>query len=253
MDNICVVFVCDKNYMNQFDKTYNSLINKGKYTGDVTLIIGDDLDETIVREAYKHVNVIRFNNFNFNDDFMEMFNNLDRDAMWKDKLFQYHKIHMFDRYFKKWDYIFYIDCGVNICEPIQPIIDAREKNTLLAHSDAYPSYKWKLKVQFEKCATDSQRNVLSKLNDNFDLSLDYFQTTIMLFDTSLIHYFTKKNILDLAIEYPISCTNDQGIIALYFTNVENKWKQLPLHNTDKSLYYYDYLKRNESKYIMYKK
>ena len=50
---------------------------------------------------------------------------------------------------------------------------------------------------------------------------DYFQTTIMLYDTKII-----ENV----IEYPISITNDQGIIALYLTNIQPLFKQIKTDN-----------------------
>ena len=51
--------------------------------------------------------------------------------------------------------------------------------------------------------------------------------------------------------YPISITNDQGIIALYFTNIKPLFKQIKTHN--EILYFYDYLSRNKNnKYIILK-
>ena len=54
----------------------------------------------------------------------------------------------------------------------------------------------------------------------------------------------------LSLQYPISKTNEQGIMALYFTN-KNIWEQIKIKN--EKTYYYDYLKRNKKdKYIMTK-
>jgi hypothetical protein len=252
--SLCVVFVCNKKYLDQFNKTYKQLRTIGNYNGEVTLVIGNDLSEQEILESNNNLNVIKFPDFEFDESFMSIFNNLNRPGMWKNKIFQYHKFHLFDLYFKKWDYIFYIDSGINIKQSIQPLIDCKKKDTLLAHSDAYPTYQWKLNHQFNKCTNENQKNLFNELNNKFDLNIDYFQTTIMLYDTSIIHYNLKQNIYKLSLEYPISFTNDQGIIALYFTNIDKKWEQIPLHNNDKSLYYYDYLKRNGNyKYIMTKR
>ena len=80
---------------------------------------------------------------------------------------------------------------------------------------------------------------------------DYFQTTIMLYDTKIIQNDTYDNLLNLLIQYPISMTNDQGIIALYFTAVQPLFKQIKTHHEDQ--YFYDYLSRNyNNKYIMLK-
>ena len=85
----------------------------------------------------------------------------------------------------------------------------------------------------------------------YDLDIDYFQTCVMLYDTNIIHKDTFKNLYELIIKYPISGTNDQGIIALYFTNIEKKYEQIPIK--DDNIYFYDYLPRNQNnKYIMLK-
>lgn len=87
--------------------------------------------------------------------------------------------------------------------------------------------------------------------NTYNLNDDYFQTTIMLYDTKIIENDTYDNLLNLLIEYPISITNDQGIIALYFTNIQPLFKQIKTHN--EILYFYDYLSRNKNnKYIMLK-
>ena len=59
---------------------------------------------------------------------------------------------------------------------------------------------------------------------------DYFQTTIMLYDTKIIENDTYDILLNLLIEYPISITNDQGIIALYLTNIQPLFKQIKTDN-----------------------
>ena len=162
-------------------------------------------------------------------------------------MFQYHKLHLFNVFFKNWDYIFYLDCGITIFSDISPILNEITENTLLAHSDAYPTYEWKLHNQFDKNNTD----YFTKLNNSFNLNIDYFQTTIMLYDTSIIENTTYTNLLNLLFEYPISITNDQGIIALYFTNIKPLFKQIKTHN--ENTHFYDYLSRAyNNKYIMLK-
>ena len=82
------------------------------------------------------------------------------------KKFQWHKLYLFNSYFKQWKYIFYIDCGMNIYKEIQPLIDCKKENILLAHSDAYPSYKWKLSRQLDETN-----------NEYFEIKNDWFKNT----------------------------------------------------------------------------
>jgi hypothetical protein len=249
--NICVVFLCDKPYFNRFIYTCHQLITNGRYKGNICLVVGDDLnnDKLLDCDFIKNNNIIikHFSNIYFPNNFYFINNNIITDGRNITKKFQWHKLHLFNTFFKQWNYIFYLDCGITIFSDISPIINESTGDTLLAHSDAYPSYEWKLHTQFDKNNTD----YFTKLNNTFNLNIDYFQTTIMLYDTNIITDDTYNNLFNLSIEYPISKTNEQGIIALYFTNIKPLFKQIKTHN--ELTYFYDYLSRNKNnKYIMLK-
>jgi len=252
---ICTVFVCNKAYLNQFFITCNQLITHGKYNGNICLIIGDDLqfDKTLYNNDFiKNNNIIikHFPDIQFPKDFFVVNNNIKTDGRHLKKRFQWHKLHLFNVFFKQWDYIFYIDCGINIYSDISPILNEISENTLLAHSDSYPDYDWKLHVQFDK-TNEQSLYYFNQLNCLFNLNIDYFQTTMMLYDTQIIKKCTYDKLFKLAIEYPISNTNEQGILALYFTNLEPHFKQIKIQN--ETTFFYDYMSRNvNNKYIMLK-
>jgi hypothetical protein len=251
MTNICVVFLCDKAYFHKFIYTCNQLLTNGNYKGNICLIIGDDLnndellqDDMIIKN---NIFVKYFPNIQFPQDFLDVQYHINRPIHWNQKMFQYHKLHLFNTYFKQWDYIFYLDCGITIFTDIEPMIQECKTNTLLAHSDAFPTYQWKLHNQFDKDRTD----YFTKLNNTYELNIDYFQTTTMLYDTNIIQENTYDELLHLLLEYPISITNDQGIIALYFTNNKPFFQQIKTNNDE--TFFYDYLSRNKKyKYIMLK-
>ena len=251
MDKYCVVFVCNKNYFDKFVNTCNQLITKGKYKGNICLVIGSDLqgDKVLECDFIRNNNIIiqYFPNIYFTKEFLEVNNKINCGGSNITKRFQWHKLNLFNVFFKKWNYILYLDCGINIFDDISPILEDATNNTLLAHSDSYPTYEWKLNNQFDKSIAD----YFSKLNNKYDLNIDYFQTTIMLYDTNIIESDTYDNLLNLSQEYPISRTNDQGIIALYFTNIKPLFKQIKIRN--EYTHFYDYLRRSkENKYIMVK-
>ena len=245
----CVVFVCDTAYFPKFVNTCNQLVNAGDYHGDICLIIGDDLvgSELLNCDVIRNnrVDVRHFPNFTFPADVLATMGAIPRDPMWMRKLFQFHKYHVFDTYFRKWSRILYLDCGITILGPIAPILEAFVPGKIAAHSDAYPTYEWKLSDQFGK--VEPHYTLLSEL---YDLSCDYFQTTIMYFDTALITDGLSRYLYYLTCMFPISITNDQGIIALHFTN-RGLFRQIRLRNTD--TFFYDYLRRNPGyRYIMLK-
>lgn len=245
--NECVVLLCNKKYFPKFLKTVDQLLTKGKYHGDICLIIGNDLvgDDLLNSSVIvkNHIEVKHFPDLQFPDRFLE----IARTFPLYNKIFQYHKLHLFNSFFKQWKTILYIDCGMNIYSDIRQIMETRQQNVLLAHSDAYPDYSWKLHGQFSKQDVD----IYNKLSSKFNLDVDYFQTTMMLYDTDIIHDHTFEDLYNLAVEYPICLTNDQGVIALYFTGVVNVWKQIPIRNQE--TFFYDFHKRDANhKYVMVK-
>lgn len=250
-NKFCVVFICDKAYFNKFIDTCSQLLTKGRYNGNICLVIGDDLHNN---ELLKHplitgnnIIVKYFPTIQFSADFHVTNNKIKSDGRNLTKKFQWHKMHLFNTFFKQWNYIFYLDCGLTIFSDISPITDQITENTILAHSDAYPSYQWKLHTQFDT----ENMEYFTKLNAKYDLNIDYPQTTIMLYDTKIIEPDTYTNLIQLTEEYPISRTNEQGIMALYFTNITPAFKQLKTHNDQQ--YFYDYMSRNRShQYIILK-
>jgi hypothetical protein len=250
-ENVCVVFLCNKAYFNRFIYTCNQLVTNGNYNGPICLAIGDDLlnDSLLECDTIKQNNIViqHFPNVQFSDEFIRVNKNIRGDNRQITKKFQWHKIYLFDVFFKQWDYILYLDCGITIFSDISPIINEVEENTLLAHSDAYPTYKWKLRTQFDEYNTE----YFTPLDSMYDLNIDYFQTTMMLYDTRIIENDTLENLLHLSYEYPISKTNEQGIMALYFTNIQPHFKQIKTHN--ENTHFYDYLSRSpHNRYIMLK-
>tara|TARA_Y100000389_G_C17468150_1_gene527662 strand:- start:3317 stop:4132 length:816 start_codon:yes stop_codon:yes gene_type:complete len=258
--SLCVVFCCNQQYFNRFKLTHNQLISNGKYNGTVCLIVGDDL-KNIENDYYikKYNIIIKY----FPDlpilkkkTFLEIQKNLDRPKHWVQKLFQYHKFYLFHIYFKQWDYILYLDCGLSIFDNINPILNEKKQNTILANRDGVdnetcnnnpvtPGKGLKIGDQFVK-TTDIYNNLKSK----FVMNLPYFQTTLLLYDTKIIDNNTFNDINNLLLLYPISVTNDQGIIALYFTQVKPCWEQLRRKND--ITYFYDYVRCVDEKYIMVK-
>ena len=101
-------------------------------------------------------------------------------------------------------------------------------------ADSYPNYNTKLISQF-----DTSQNEINLLNSRFNLDDNrYFQTGLMFFNTDIIYDSMVNDILDLANLYPISITNEQGILNLYLQKFDIIAKELPEHINDKIIYYY---------------
>lgn len=246
MDSYCVAFVCNFRYLNKFFDTCKTLIDVGEYTGPIVLIVGNDINADALNnhpfiKVNKQIMVKQCNDIVFNKDVSAKMDQTNTQCgKFGYKLFQYHKYYLFTPFFKQWRYVFYIDCGAKIYNNIAPILKTATPDKLLAHSDSYPTYQWKLSYQFIN--TDGM---------DWNLETDYFQTTIMLFDTSIIEDDTFQQLYELTEKYPVSKTNDQGILNLYYHCIQKKWKQIDLG--DESTYYYDFnIRQSDKPYIMTK-
>jgi hypothetical protein len=235
---VCTVLLTNDKYFEKMLYTLDRILHYG-YNNDICIVVGDDLcnSNKLNHPLLQHSRIIikYFPDISFSETFLYKFKTITREAHWRDKIFQYHKFYLFNTFFKQWDFIFYIDAGTNVYSSIEPIINSYVPNKFLAHSDAYPSYEWKLRIQF------IEDSLFADLEQEYNLNVDYPQTTIMLYDTNLINDDTFNVLISLSERYPISKTNDQGIIALYVTNIKKCWEQIKLG--DDNTWYYDYIRR----------
>ena len=145
----------------------------------------------------------------------------------------------------------YIDSGVKIHGPLQRLINqCKESNVLYAHSDSYPQYEWKLERQF---CVDMDAELHKELKEVYDLTTNYFQSTIMMYHTSIIQDDTVNRLFELRDKFPFSFRNDQGIFNLHFLCERKIWRQLPI--ADERGYLYDYHNRlpiPKEKYLLLK-
>ena len=153
----------------------------------------------------------------------------------------YNKFHIFDTFFRQWDIVFYLDAGARIHGSLERMKNACEPvNCIYAHSDAYPTYEWKLSTQF---CLDMFKSVIEKVQmlGTYNLSTDYFQGTMCIYDTKIIEDNSVDRLFELSEKYPIARRMDQGILNLYFLCERNLWKQIPIK--DDQGFLYDYMER----------
>ena len=158
MSENCIILMCNMPYLEYAKNTIQQLRVIGKYQDDIVLIIGEDL---------KNENV------NIENVIVKYFPELDRtdivnilkdkpisDGREINKVFQWQKIHIFDVYFKQWKKCMYIDVGMQIFNSVDKILNIDCGNNLVAHSDSYPTFEWKLKIQFDNVQFDNLYNEL---------------------------------------------------------------------------------------------
>jgi len=250
MDKICAVFIANNSFISEFKKSAQQLLNNGLFRGDIVLIIGDDLNEdVIISDSFfidNKIEIVKFKNIEFSNNTRNSLESVKTDGRNITKKFQWHKLHIFNVFFKKWDYVFYLDCGMKIHQDVSPILNLRKENSIVAQSDNIPDNGWNLGVQFDKT-----NPLFQSLNENFNLGIDYFQSGLMLFDSNLITDTLFDEFIKLVDEYPITKTNEQSYIALYFTNIKKVWCATPLGDEEK-YYYHPFRIGKDKNYIITK-
>ena len=236
--DLSICFVANFKYLyKNFPRIYQQLRTNGKYQGEIliitSLICPTFLIKNIIKD--KKITVFRFKKLKFNVKTEKILKNLNSNPnRHNTKRFQWQKLYLFNKKIKRWKYIFYLDINMHIHHDINDILAIRPQGKLFARADGYPDYKWKLSSQF-----DQTNKLYESLKNNFDLEINnYFQTGVLYFDTELISENTFGEIISILDEFPISVTNEQGILNLYFIFLRNKYKQLVEEVNGKISYYY---------------
>lgn len=245
---ICIVanFKYLKRHLNNF--TYE-LRTIGKFSGELILITHLFTPTFLfsVLRRDKNLTIIRKKNVKFSNNYKKIqlsFKPIDKPNRFKTKKFQWHKIYLFDYKMKNWDYIFYLDLNMHIHHDLNLVLNFKPKNIFSARADGYPNYINKLESQFQ-----NGNDFFDKLSKNYDLNIKtYFQTGVMYFDTSIINNNTFNEIVNLAEEYPISITNEQGILNIYFIFIKKIFNEL-INEVDNKLVYYYWVLPNKEIFI----
>jgi len=223
MKNIGIVLLANKEYIKYFDQIYNDLRLVGKFDGDIILLTDTQTNcKKITKIGDKNLIIKRFEKIKFPRITLRQLNKIQYGRN-KEKSFQWHKFYLFDKYFKNWDYIFYLDINMKIKNDINPLLEKNSQNTLFAPFDGYPDLDWKLRSQF-----DENNTLINELENSYDLeNPKYFQTGILFFDTNIINDDSFDNLIRLTNRFPISKNNEQGIMNLYFLYDIPVFKRLP--------------------------
>jgi len=244
MKKQCIITFCNEKYLEKAKNTIKQLREVGKYQDDIVLMIGNDLkDKNVIIDE---VIVKYFPDIDRSDIINLLKNKNVVDTKEIRLTFQWHKVHIFDTYFKQWEKCLCIDAGMHIFKPVDKIMNLDCTDKIIGHSDAYPTYEWKLSIQFNKIDFPE---LYAELESKYDLNIDYFQGGFLLFDTNILNENTKDDIIQLSNKYYSTRNNEQPILNLYFNCTKKIWKKLIIK--DDETYYYDYWERDNLKYSDY--
>lgn len=240
MKNNCVAVVGNFIYLYKYFPTfYQNLIKNGNYKGEV-IILTSILSPTFLISEIRNNNkitVLRFKKIKFSRAANNVLSSLSTGLepnRHKTKPFQWHKINLFSEKMKKWRFVFYLDINMTVHHDINKILNFYPENKLYVRSDGYPEFSTNLASQF-----DQTKKEYSNLKKLFNLDkIDYFQTGLIYYDTNLISKESIRNIVKLVEDFPISLTNEQGIMNLFVEKYNIKVEELPIDIGDYKSYYY---------------
>jgi hypothetical protein len=201
------VIISDNNYLEHSKSLFNSIKEIGEWDGDLCLIAN-----------------------NVNDELLEDFNKFGVEIVKKNiDNFYYANFFIFDTFFKKWDFIFYMDCDFTIFKNVNEIFSEDEMKSKCLYADIEPFKIYDYLCQgYKKNEKDKK---LSSLSNQYDLNRYGFNAGFLGFNTSLINENTLKDLINLKDniqEVNNHCTigSDQPVFNLYFINdfkpIENK-------------------------------
>ena len=251
-----LALVCNLTHINKAFETIIAARTQGQWIDDIVIVVPEDVYKiAAIRDIAMKIGIEFCVLPEINEkNLLGFWDNHKEHENYKyvnERHFQYQKFFLMHTFFKRWTNVFYLDAGIKIHGNLNRLRDkCTEKNILYAHSDSYPLYEMKLLQQF---CVEMDEEITNKLKSRYNLDCNYFQSTILIYDTNIIQPDTVSRLFQLKEEFPISSRNDQGIFNLHLLKERNLWKQLPL--VDEQVYLYDYHNRPgipKEKYLLLK-
>jgi hypothetical protein len=152
------------------------------------------------------------------------------------KLAQWNKLHLFDVWWRQWDRIIYLDAGMRVVGPVAPLLDIHYSGSLVAPDDSQPADNGnRLRCQFDWSANPAvSRKLIADFGESaFDSK--YFINCMWICDTAaIIKPNTVEDLVAAMNKYPVSLTNEMGIMNLYFAE---SWRPLPEKSAENKYIY----------------
>lgn len=161
------------------------------------------------------------------------------------KLIQFSKWRVFDRTFKAYRSLLYIDAGMRINHPIAPIFRIPHKGKIVAPDDRFPfdDPAKDFRGQWDRESMPVRHSELERCYGNVLDRKAYFLNCVWLMDTTLIQPDTQACLLGLARRFPISRTNEMAVMNLHFADA---WSPLP-EKLEDGLRIFDWTERDGRK------
>jgi hypothetical protein len=144
------------------------------------------------------------------------------------KLAQWDKLQVFDPWMQRWDRVVYLDAGLRVFDRVDPLLSIDWRGKLTAPDDALPGDNGKrFRCQLDLDANPTVRDRLLADFGAWILDARYFLNCLWVLDTRLIDRCSRAELEEGMNRYPISLTNEMGIMNLCFHFRHRVWQPLP--------------------------
>ena len=225
-ENTAFVTLCDQSYFSKAMTTIRELQTNGRWIGDIVLVAVD-----FEPPPMEGVTVLRTSHINTDSLVEQLRANPIRpmsDNRHFGKLYQWDKLQVFNEYFRTWERIVFLDAGIRVFQPVQPLLDLDWRGKFLAPDDSEPydngsRFRCQLDLTANPPVTDT---VLSEYSPSI-LDEKYFINCMFVYDTHLLDLVTFDELEQAMNKYPISMCNEMGIMNLIFTYKLKVWSAFP--------------------------
>ena len=225
------VTLCDRNpyYYGRAKQTIREVQSIGEWKGDIVLIAVDFDPEPIPGVEIHRVSHLSL------DELLKIHAEYPLhhayDDRWYTKLYQWDKLQVFTDVFRRWERVVFLDAGMRVTGPVQPLLDLEWKGLLLGPDDQDHTAPG---AKTFRCQLDTLSNppAFQAFQHEFPESIlddsHYLLNCMFVFDTSLLDRISYTELIDTMIQYPIASSNEMTIMNLVFHYRHHVWRPLPV-------------------------
>jgi hypothetical protein len=228
------VTLCDASYFPRARRTIDELRSHGKWSGDIVLIAVDFTPPPMP------------------DVLVWVVTHIDTDGLVADlraypikpqadnrhfgKLTQWDKLYVFHDCFRRWKRIVFLDAGLRVTGPVDPLLALPWKGRFLAPNDAGP-YDDGKRFGCQVDLNGKPSAVLRFLAEYPNcLTRAYFLNCMFVYDTDLLDSCSMSEMVEMMNAFPICMCNEMGILNMVFALKLNVWDPFPVRVGDRYLF-----------------
>jgi hypothetical protein len=254
MNKTVFVLVTDNNYFPKATVTINDLRTVGMWEGDLVLITIDfNLNEQYKRE--KNIIETKFPIIDKDNLLKEIspngFRNSDRREI--NKLNQWEKLHVFDKYFLLWDRVVFLDAGLRVLDNVKYLLELDYKNKILAPIDGKqlniePNAIFKYQIDHDN--VDKINLIKNDFGEKI-FSETHMLNCMWIYDTNILKICDKNELIESMNKYTVCRTNEMALMNLILHFKYRLWEKFPALASN-GKYLFEWCELNNNFYTTWK-